>query len=276
MGRPLRCHRPGTYHLLTSRCQQARFFFRPDARINRAVLVWLARAQERWPGVRVFAICVMSNHLHVLVEDVAGDLAAWSAYVLGNLARSVNRIRGREGQVFARRYSAEPVLDTEALLDRFAYIVCNPVQAGLCARAADWPGINLWSRSGQIERWVTKRGVFAIYPLPGMGSRGVTEVRERERGLGEARARAGLGVLGVARILAQRWQDRPTRPKRSPRPMCHAADRALREAFAEAHRAFVAAFREASARLREGFAGAVFPPWSYPPGRPLVRTGATA
>ncbi len=76
MGRPLRRHEPGQLYLITTRCHQARLFLRPDRELKDAVLEWLARAQQRFPRLRIFAVCVMSNHLHLLVRDEAGELAA--------------------------------------------------------------------------------------------------------------------------------------------------------------------------------------------------------
>jgi hypothetical protein len=96
-------------------------------------------------------------------------------------------------------------------------------------------------------------------------------IEDREAELAAERRKAGIRPLGSARILAQSWHAAPRHPKREPRPLCHAANPALREAFREAFRAFVDLFREASERLREGVSIA-FPEWSFPPGRPLVRS----
>ncbi len=286
MGRSLRCHAPGTIHLVTSRCHQARFFLRPDRPTNRAVLEWLARAQHAWPGVRLLGVCVMSNHIHLLVQDTQGDLAGWASYFFGNLARAVNRIRGRSGAVFSRRYSAEPVLDDGALLDRLVYVVTNPVQARLCARARDWPGVVLWSRSGEVERhqisWVegdatesSGTETLEIHPLPLDDARTlVTAIRQREAECRIDRRRAGVGVMTRAQLVSQHWHSRPRWPKNSPRPLCHTTDPALRRAFVERVGDFATAFREAAARLRAGLPDIIFPPWSYPPGAPIVRAEA--
>ena len=160
MGRPLRRQPAGQPYLVTTRCHQARFFLRPDPELNQAVLEWLARAQRRFPDLRILAICVLSNHLHLVVRDDTGELAAWASYFFGNLARAVNHIRGRSGSCFARRYSAEPILDDESLLDRLIYVVANPVSAGLCRRAQRWPGVVLYAADGSAQEirvsWVDR------------------------------------------------------------------------------------------------------------------------
>jgi REP element-mobilizing transposase RayT len=307
MGRPLRRHAPSTYYLITTRCHQARFFLRPEPAINEAVLEWLTRAQRAYPGVHLFALCVMSNHIHLLVLDTQGELAAWASYFLGNLARSINAIRERCGVVFARRYSAEPVLDDGALVDRLVYVVSNPVSAGLCNQSRQWPGLLLWTRAGKPESrevsWVGRkayrsaryrarqrgeappspdafrvRGTLVLYPLPteiGRRSEGRSEIADaiaaRERELAADRRRSRRPAMTRREVLAQDWQAAPRHPKRSPRPVCHTTERSLHKAFVEGFSDFVGAFREASAQWRSGIRNTTFPPWSYPPGGSLVR-----
>jgi REP element-mobilizing transposase RayT len=312
MGRPLRRHAPNTVYLLTSRCHQTCFLLRPEPAVNEVVLEWLARAQRVYPGVELYGLCVMSNHLHLLVRDTRGELAAWASYLLGNLARSINRLRERCGVVFERRYSAEPVLDDAALLDRLVYVVTNPVQAGLCTQSQAWPGLVLWAAGGEPERravsWVARKayrsaryrarqrgqappspegfrvgGTLVLQPLPseiGSEAEGGGELAEaiaaRERELAAERRRSGRTAMTRREVLAQDWHAAPRHPKRSPRPACHTTERGLRQAFVEGFRNFVGAFREASAQWRSGVHPVSFPPWSYPPGGSLVRVSEPA
>jgi len=304
MGRPLRRQSPGQFYLFTTRCHQARFFLRPDPHLNHIVLEWLARSQQRFPQIRILAACVLSNHLHLVLRDDAGQLADWASHFLGNLASAVNRLRERSGTFFERRYAAEPILDVAALHDRLLYVVTNPVKARLCERSGDWPGVVLYAKGPQREEipvtWINRaasrdareeaarprearppsrepevEGTLVVDPLPAMNAPGTAAVRDaveaRERTLAEERKRAKQGTLGPARILAQSWQRAPESSKRSPRPLCHAADPGLRKAFRNGFQAFVGLFREASERLRAGASHVAFPEWSFPPGRPLVR-----
>ena len=70
------------------------------------------------------------------------------------------------------------------------------------------------------------------------------------------------------------WDTRPTWRKKSPAPLYHAATKAVRKAFWEAYATFVAAFREAADRWREGDRSARFPIGSFPPGLPFVKAEA--
>lgn len=303
MGRPLRRHEPGTYYLVTTRCHQARFFLRPDPGLNQAVLQWISRAQHALPDVHLLAVCAMSNHLHLLVHDTSGRLAAWASYFLGNLARAVNHVRERRGVVFERRYSAEPILDNDALSDRLLYVLANPVQAGLCNQVKGWPGVLLWAQTHSttpqtrevtwLDRPALRRaqanarrsatadphpaqfrasGTITLHPLPA-GPHGAAlerAISDRERACAQQRAHHSQRVVSRAQLLRQDWRDAPKRPKRSPRPLVHTADRALRTAFLTAYRLFVDAFRTASERWRRGDSQVRFPLWSYPPSGALV------
>lgn len=61
----------------------------------------------------------------------------------GLYGRYFNDKHGRFGHVFAGRFSARVIEDESYLYDACAYVVLNPVKAGLCTRSADWP----WSYS---------------------------------------------------------------------------------------------------------------------------------
>ncbi len=313
MGRQPRRHEPNTCHLITSRCLEAKFFFRPDRKLNEAVLEWLARAESAHPGIQIFGLVVMSNHIHLLVRDTQAELAAWAGYLFGNIAKAVNGIRGRENTFFGRRYSDEPVLDGPALFDRLVYVATNPVKAGLCEQSQQWPGLLLWARGDETElhevsrvdreayrkasERAKKRGekppsrdaflvreTLSIHPLPtessAMGSDGRSEIaaaiEARELEIAADRRRSGKSTMGHRRVLAQDWHAAPRRPKRTPRPLCHTTERGLFEAFVEGFREFVAAFRDASEQWRAGMRGVTFPPWSYPPSCPLVRPAEPA
>jgi hypothetical protein len=84
------------------------------------------------------------------------------------------------------------------------------------------------------------------------------------------RSLQGTSVLGVDAVLAKDPQHRPASLARSPAPLVHAATKAARKAFYDAYAWFVAAFRQAAEKLRQGDRNAVFPAGSFPPALPFV------
>jgi REP element-mobilizing transposase RayT len=94
----------------------------------------------RW---RCEAFCLMTTHYHLVVEARTRQLATGMQLLNGRYARGFNRRHKRYGAVFAERYSVRVVESEEHLFDACAYVVLNPVKAGLCDRAEAWP----WSYS---------------------------------------------------------------------------------------------------------------------------------
>jgi hypothetical protein len=113
-----------------------------------------------------------------------------------------------------------------------------------------------------------------ISPREGYRERVSDLVEAIERDAAAALAASGRTPLGVAGVLRQSHETRPAHSKKSPAPLYHAATRVARKVFWEAYAAFVAAFRDASERLRAGDRMACFPIGSFPPGLPFVTAEA--
>jgi len=288
MAYPLRMFEPRGIYFGTVRCAHARHLLRPSPETNDVVGGVLARAARRW-AVEVFAFAVQSNHMHLLVRAPRGNLPQFMQFVLSNISRKVGWLVRWRGAFWERRYSAEPVLDDQALIGRLAYILAQGVKDGLVRRCRDWPGLSClrmlvrgtprtfrwygWSKRWRArrsreasdrfhERW-SERESLTLTPLPCWSgvhrhqrARRILElVRVIERQAEATHAR----VLGRRYILAQNPQFRPPHPERSPRPLCHGSRAGLRREFADQYRAFVERFLSASARWRSGQLTAEFP-----------------
>ncbi len=102
----------------------------------------LARAQKRYK-VQVFALVVMSNHVHLVVKTTKKNLAEFMGYFKARVAESINALTGKRGPLWARRYDAQPVIDDQGAADRVAYTLDNPCKSNLVADPEHWPGLNL-------------------------------------------------------------------------------------------------------------------------------------
>lgn len=124
----------------------------------------------------------------------------------------------------------------------------------------------------------TQTETVVLTPLPCWNSLSPAQYRRQVADLvdqivAEAKAeRDRLGILPLGReaVLRQNPLTRPNRLKRSPAPLFHAFRRRVRQQLYAAYAAFVAAFREASEKLRSGIRDAAFPIGSFPPGAPFV------
>jgi putative transposase len=101
----------------------------------------LMKAAARFE-LRVEAACVMTTHYHAVVVGTCASLSPAMQWFHSRYARAFNRRYGRFGSVFAERFQCRTV-DEDGVFDRCAYVIWNPVKAGLCDRLEDWP----WSYS---------------------------------------------------------------------------------------------------------------------------------
>ena len=137
----------GMYHV-TARgvdgCPIAR-----DRDDGRFILWLLGDAEAR--GLWVCdTFCVMPNHFHLLVETELERLAKGIHRLSGIHAQRFNRRHGRTGHLFGDRYAARVVESDRHLEGARAYVLANPVRAGLCRSPEEWP----WSgsRAGRSTR----------------------------------------------------------------------------------------------------------------------------
>lgn len=89
---------------------------------------------------RLLAWVVMPNHMHLLIETlkgwpIAGLVHSWKTWT----AHRANALRGTTGAFWQREYYDRYIRDQEHLANVVQYIEQNPVKAGLCASAKDWP-----------------------------------------------------------------------------------------------------------------------------------------
>ena len=82
-------------------------------------------------------------------------------YLRANLSRKVGGLVDWSGGFWERRYSAEPVLDDEALVGRLRYVLAHGVKESLVERSAEWPGLTclprLLSPARRVFQWLRER-----------------------------------------------------------------------------------------------------------------------
>lgn len=279
---------PGQYLDITVRCHRSEFRFLPNLERKEILGFWLAKAQQKYPGVKILGLCQMSNHVHLVVEDERGEISSFMQYALGHAAKRVNKLDRVRGAVFERRFAEIAVLDHDALVKRIAYAVTNPVEANLVRSRIEWSG--LCSFAGEAPRTLSftafhearyQRALEASVESADVHRSDFLETAELEIASvdaelakrieaavesREAELRRGQGaVLGIMRVLQASPFDHPKMSARSAMPLCFASTRRARVEFARGWRVFVDAFREASQRFRAGLLETRFPLYSFRP-----------
>jgi REP element-mobilizing transposase RayT len=85
------------------------------------------------------AYCLMGNHFHLVLATPDPDLHRGMQRLQGIYAQRFNRRHGRTGHLFHARYGATVLEDEDLTRYVVRYVLENPVRAGLCRRAGDWP-----------------------------------------------------------------------------------------------------------------------------------------
>jgi REP element-mobilizing transposase RayT len=89
---------------------------------------------------RLLSWVIMPNHVHVIIEAKAGHLLSGIIYSWKSFtAKAANRRLNRNGTFWNREYHDRFIRDAQHLAHAIRYVHNNPVKAGLCARAEDWP-----------------------------------------------------------------------------------------------------------------------------------------
>ncbi|ALI06016.1 MULTISPECIES: transposase [Pseudomonas] len=99
-------------------------------------------------GVKVYAYCLMTNHVHLLLapgESTAG-LGQLMKALAARATRYRNRLEGRSGTLWESRYKSSVVQSDSYLLACSRYIELNPVRARMVANVADYAWSSYRSR----------------------------------------------------------------------------------------------------------------------------------
>jgi REP element-mobilizing transposase RayT len=276
---------PGTQYLLTRRCSERRFFLRPSNAVNDILRYVLAVAAKRY-SVALHGFCVLSNHVHIVLTDVNGNLPAFERYFDSLVARSINALHGHWESFWAPgSYSAVALISPQDILFKCAYVLANPAAAGLVRRGSAWPG--LWSAPEQIGAGpvvvqrpshffrvngpMPEAATLDLVCPPGFESieafrwQLMAAVTSLEDEAAHKLASEGRSFVGVRRVLAQRPGARPApvEPHRELNPRVAGRDRWKRIEAISRLKSFVKEYRTAWLAFTRGLRDTVFPHGTY-------------
>ena len=121
MARPLRIEFSGALYHITARGDRREAIYEDDDdRLQ--FLEILAEVVERFNWI-CHAYCLMSNHYHLIVEMVEGNLSKGMRHLNGVYTQATHRRRGRVGHLFQGRFKAIVVDKDAYLLELTRYVV---------------------------------------------------------------------------------------------------------------------------------------------------------
>ena len=84
------------------------------------------------------AYCLMTNHIHLLLETNVIEIGKIMQKIAGDYARTYNRKYGYRGHLFEDRYRSCLVKDDVYFLQTSRYIHLNPVKAHMVVYPEDY------------------------------------------------------------------------------------------------------------------------------------------
>lgn len=303
LNRPLRHFPPDSIVEFTTRTVQSRLLLRPSESLNEIVIGVVGRALEEFPGVKLHAIAVLSNHIQGIASAKDGaSLAGFMGFLKGNIARKVGRIVNWREKFWGRRYRSIPILDAESQVGRLKYILSQGVQEGLVPRPELWPGVHcaraLMTGEPLRGTWFNQTDAYfarragdepgprdfatayeiTLAPLPCWEELSQEERQNAARVLVEEIVQEndipGRSWLGVEKILAQDPHGFPNHTDHSPAPICHAATQERWKRYKDFYRELVHVYEGISRLFRKGLAKLEdLPAHCFPPPLPWRSTG---
>jgi REP element-mobilizing transposase RayT len=124
------------YHVIVRGNHRRKTFL--DDRDYQVYLERLAHYHLRC-GVRIYAYCLMPNHVHLLAEVSSTPLSKFMQGVQQSFTQYFNRRHRKNGHLFQGRYHAIVCDKDEYLLTLVRYIHLNPVRAKLVRKPEAYP-----------------------------------------------------------------------------------------------------------------------------------------
>jgi REP element-mobilizing transposase RayT len=162
MARKPRVHLPGGHYHVMMRGNGGNDIFFSDADRMR-FLLFVQEGIERY-GHRVHAFCLMSNHVHLLIQVGAAPLSKIIQNLGFRYTRYVNQQRNATGHLFQGRYKAILVDADSYLLELARYIHLNPVRAGVCKAVDDYKWSSHHAYMGEVTiPWLHRQDILARF-----------------------------------------------------------------------------------------------------------------
>jgi REP element-mobilizing transposase RayT len=280
--------------MITRRCVQRRLLLRPEKELHDAFRYVILYAAKKF-AVDVHGLVVMSNHYHMVLSPTELNLPRFLHWVNLHMAKLVNVARKRRDAVWSSvdKTSVVQLADAAAALKELVYVAVNPVEAGLVATPAEWPGLRTlpsdvgrtlvaerpdYFRSGaedekdvlpaRVELELTRPPAFGDLTDGEFRSLLGQQVDEAAARIRADRRAAGRGFLGESGVRAQDPESHPGGPgcpdfKLS--PTVAAGDKWRRIELLQQRAEFLADYRRAWSAFRAGDRNVRFPEGTYGP-----------
>ena len=128
------------FHIITQGINKSYIFEKPeDIKYYIKIMYSLSKEQK----IKIVGYCIMSNHAHMLIQtENLQELSKYMQRLNTKYGKYYNKKYTRVGYVFRDRYKAEGIYNERYLYNCLKYIYDNPVKAGMCEKAEEYPYSN--------------------------------------------------------------------------------------------------------------------------------------
>lgn len=186
MARKPRIHYPGAvYHVILRGNGKQDIFFEDQDRYRFYLL--LQEGIERYHH-RVHAFCLMTNHIHLVVQVADIPLSRIMQNLSFRYTRWVNWRHDRSGHLFQGRYKAVLVDGDSYLLELVRYVHLNPIRAKMVTTLEDYP-------------WTSHHAYFGRETLPWLATESTLSMFSGKK---ERAVRAYVAFIGDGLVQGRR------------------------------------------------------------------------
>ncbi len=122
----------GVYHVML-RGMDRHIIFLDD--MDRLVFTKIVERVKRKSGFKIYAYCLMDNHVHMLLREEDEPLEMIFKRIGVSYVSYYNKKYDLYGHLYQDRFKSEPIDSAPYFLDVLRYICRNPLKAGLCDSA---------------------------------------------------------------------------------------------------------------------------------------------
>jgi REP-associated tyrosine transposase len=289
-----RPYRTQTTYLLTRRTLERRFFLSPDPQTARTLLFTLGFYAKKH-GIKVHAFVFMSNHVHIVVTDMRGNLPDFTRDLYSTIARVMNKKMGRKENFWASGTGgATTLIGAQTIIEKIAYVITNPVAAGVVPTHTRWrlnqshSKLSLLSTLGTIKNRKCKRfsrpknyfksqgsavddyGTLTLEPAPAIDEEQFYReleycVKQREKEFQQQRKNSKIPFLGMKNAIKTDPQYIPDKKEKNsqinPLVACSDPIRLIGEKIIL--KQFRYAHKECRIEVQAGKRGVAFPEGTY-------------
>lgn len=125
----------GIYHVIAKGIAREKNFNQNREKIYFKNLI---QKYQRQYAVKIYAYCIMPNHVHMMIGSELHLLSLFMARVLAEYAFYYNYKHSRNGHVFQNRFTSECIETETYFWNCLRYIHMNPVKSGMAAKPSDY------------------------------------------------------------------------------------------------------------------------------------------